>query len=181
MLPVTHNLPLSCLKTRVSLPLLPPRTYRQHRESFASCAPTVRKLNERLQLCSRALQRTAFSQPGAVYFTNLLLAWRYDELLNYSLVFSPSFSLSHLRPTRLLHTTQCALYFISFLCFLNNASPFARLLVLSQTISKKVEPDTKSDGRIKKSSLSLFLSISRSPSLPFLLVFTACTKTAPLK
>lgn len=30
-----------------------PWTYRQHWESFASCTPTVRKLNERLQLCSQ--------------------------------------------------------------------------------------------------------------------------------
>lgn len=56
-------------------------------ESFASCAPTVRKLNERLQLCSPPLQPAMLSLSlslsqsvylrETVYFTNLLLALRY--------------------------------------------------------------------------------------------------------
>lgn len=99
-------------------PLLrsPPRTYRQHRESFASRAPTVRKLNERLQLCSRRYNEPRSLPAGAVYFTNLLLARRYDELLNYPL--APRF-----RPRRFrilaasawpVRAPCSARYFISF-------------------------------------------------------------------
>lgn len=39
------------------------KPYRRHRESFVRCAPTVRKLNERLQLCSRRCNEPRRSSP----------------------------------------------------------------------------------------------------------------------
>jgi len=44
------------------------RTCRQHRESFASCAPTVRKLNERLQLCSRRCNEPRSPSRGCLFY-----------------------------------------------------------------------------------------------------------------
>lgn len=41
--------------------------YKQHRQSFASCAPTVRKLNERLQLCSPPLQPATLGR-GCLFY-----------------------------------------------------------------------------------------------------------------
>lgn len=65
-------------------------------ESFASCAPTVRKLNERLQLCSPPLQPAMLSLLSVslsvylretVYFTNLLLALRYVGIAKLALAY----------------------------------------------------------------------------------------------
>lgn len=48
--------------------------HRQHRESFANCVvPTVRKLNERLQLCSRCCNEPRSSNRNCLFY-NLLLA-----------------------------------------------------------------------------------------------------------
>lgn len=95
-----------------------PWTCRQHRESFASCTPTVRKLNERLQLCSRRC-----NEQSCLFYKFIIgvALRRITELPP-----PPSLLLS-IFARHPVHTTLLLFYF--FPNFLNDASLFAHLFL----------------------------------------------------
>lgn len=115
-------------------------------ESFASCAPTVRKLNERLQLCSPPLQPAMLSLSlslsqsvylrETVYFTNLLLALRYVGIAKLACPLSclqnsfPSFTCARVSPLSITRSLRaCWLEFQGIFSVGNFCSDHSRNLV----------------------------------------------------
>lgn len=96
--------------------------HRQHRESFANCVlPTVRKLNERLQLCSRCCNEPRSSSGSCLFYKFII-----GVTTNYWI---PS-----LAPTLFLvltaissHPLQYTLFYFFFV-FLNDTSSFSILV-----------------------------------------------------
>jgi len=121
--------------------------YRQHRESFASCTPTVWKLNERLQLCSRRC-----NERSCLFYKFIIgvALRRITEL-------SRSLAASH--PRR--HPAHKALLLFYFLPQFSKWCFFIRAFALVSLVLqlKGVESGMKFDRRIMKNFLPYYYKL----------------------